>query len=191
MDSIEQIKAKADRVAAEHADVLAAKDAEEAAEAALLEKVVEAVRPALRALASRVKTADRVEHFADVDRQRETETLATWRGLCLTGTPGPLRDNPRDNRGSYEGSDLFLLVDGTFVELAYGGSWSRWQGSSWGWKTTERTMTIAEVAHEYKLEPIVEALSEALDQHTQGGRPARAKAMRERAAKLAALVALI
>lgn len=49
-----------------------------------------------------------------------TSGRAEWCGVCLTDKrPGPVLDHARDNSGHYEGSDLFLLPDGTFRELVY------------------------------------------------------------------------
>lgn len=188
----EQLSTLADlapRVAAQHEEHQAALAALAAEEAALLDRVVGIVRPALRALSSRPLVGSRTcWHGASTSTSTHR---ADWRGVRLAGSDGPDEDHPRDNDGAYEGSDLYLRPDGTWTQLAYTGTWSRWQGATCEWEAEAVTLTVAQVVAEYEVADLVRALLAACERQLAGNATARTAAARQRAATLAALVALL
>ena len=190
---LQKLQEQALTVAAQHEEYTAALTAEQQAEAALLDATVEAIRPALRALASKIRTGYRSWWIGTTDIDSRSEYSDT-RGLYVgDGTAGPGRSNPgRDeNRGAHAGYDLFVTTDGKWLELEYSGHWSRWQGEGDEWSATERQLTSAEVAREYNVPQILGAIQSALERQLQGEKPKRTAAARERAERVAALVTLL
>ena len=191
--TLKNLSEQAQAVAGEQEDLDRAIDEERTAEAAVLERVIEAIRPGLRALSGRIRTAVDRRHHADVNYHGGTteEEYDPRCGIRVAGS-GPEEDCPRANAGSYEGCDLYLLSDGSFLELTYEGSWSRWQGSSWGWTSVATILSPREVMDEYALDPIVQTISAAVSKAaTSEGRAKRSAAAKERAEKLRALTTLL
>lgn len=188
--NLEGMKDLVTSVAAEHAAAEAAKAAELAAEEKLLESVVEMVRPALRALSTRPRVSYTCRYCDDQAYTSEAVTRAEWAGVWVAGTSGPDRDEPRDNAGAFEGWDLFLRPDGSWVRLGYSGRWSRWQGSTTSWESEEQDLDLANVAKRYDVDEIVEALKQALTK-ASGTRAKVTKAAAERTSKLTAVVQLL
>lgn len=183
----------ANTVAAQHSELVDAVAAERAANVALLDAVVERIRPALRALASRIKTGERTWWIGTT----HTDTECTWssdRGLYVGAADvGPERSNPgRDqNRGGYRGFDLFLTSDGRWLELAYTGGWSIWQGEETEWTAAETYVDTATVERDWGGTDVIPRIVAALQSHADGKAPERAKAARERAERIAAVARLI
>jgi hypothetical protein len=164
------------------------------AEVALVTKILEAVRPAVRALGSRPQVGD--EYV--VDGVQGEQPRAAWRGIVLTCAPkdaGPTRKkhhSHNDTDGSYVGYDAFLREDGSIVELSYSGHWSQWQHSRCSWEATERVLSVADFVDEYepsRPEDLVKHLQEVVD--AAGDRSKRTAAMSARAEKLRAVTALL
>lgn len=190
-NTLNEIKNLAPQAAQLRAALDTAADEERTAETALLERIVELVRPALKALATRPVIEERHTGHATMTARHHT-VRADFRGVCLSDdNPGPLEDNGRDNTGAYCGSDLFLLDDGTFAELEYEGTWSRWQGSTSEWTATVKRLTPKEVAAEYDLDQIIPRLHKHLVAYVTGNASKRAAAMHERAERLAAIAKLL
>ena len=179
----------AERVAQTHEEQLAAQDDEVKAEAELLGKIVMMVKPALRALSSRLPESYRLFWPDSVSTDTE-KTFQDLRGVRLDGD-GPSEDYPRANRGSYEGRDLYLLVDGTFVLVEYEGTWTRRQGESNRWDVTNHPMTLENVVKRYKVEALSRAIFEALEQQDKGKAKDRTKSAKERATKVRAVSELL
>lgn len=188
------LAAKAAQVAASQEELTSAIAEERAARAAVLVHAIESVRPAWRALSSRIQSRAEWSGLA-TDRQRASEDYLPERGLYLGyDSAGPSKDAPRDNQGAYEGVDYFLLSDGRIARLEYLGEWSHWQGSSSRWEASVTYYSLQEGAE--KLVAVgwdaraLSAIESALTRHVEGKAPERARAARERAARLRALVTL-
>jgi hypothetical protein len=166
------------------------------AQAELLGRVIDLARPALRAIGTRTKIAVSVAHHADVNFNGGVDTIE-WlssRALCLSNEkPGPREDTPRANTGTYHGRDLFLVENGTLIGLHYSGTWSRWEGSSWGWSAElvyyEELLDIF-LDKWSDVEEYVSTIAAALEK-AAGSRQGATKAARERTAQLQAVVALL
>jgi len=177
---------------------------ERAAAAALLARVVDLARPGRRAVSSRPLICEdweeRDEEGYRLDDAEPRTERADWAGLYLgEGRPGPervdrWRNGQEQTRGTWGGTDLFLLPDGTFRTLTYSGTWSRWQGASSPWIAEEEEPEIEEiVAAKWapSLSQIVKTLAAALTKEAEGGRVKATKAARDRAERLRALAALL
>jgi len=164
--AVEKITNLARSVAEQHSTMEAAFAEERAAEEDLLEKLVDAVRPALKALSSRLKASETT--FWPTSAEIATEkTYHPERGVRLDGN-GPERDHPRANDGGIGGTDLVLLVDGTFARLDWTGAWTRWQG-----RTSEETSTLTRldldaVVETWDVDEIAATLSERLEAQLAG-----------------------
>jgi len=197
METINDLSEKAAAVAAQHEDLAAAVTEERGARAAVLQVALDAVRPALRALASRIKVSSRQSHLGDVNYdQVETGTHLPERGVHLdTDAVGPGRCDARANSGAFDGSDVFLLTDGRIAWLKYSGGWSRWQGSTTTWEAAVEYSTAEEAARDlvkYDRDgDALKALHAALDAQLSGNATARSAAARERAEKLRAIATLV
>lgn len=131
-----ELTALVSQVAEESAELGAAREAETIAAAAVLDRLITATRPALRAIGTRHKIQsriwwpDRVSTTEDVER-------AAYRTVCLSDDKaGPELDHPRANDGSFEGFELHLREDGSLEEWEYSGTWSRWQGTEDTWEAS-------------------------------------------------------
>jgi hypothetical protein len=185
--TVENIATLASTVAAEHAASVEAHAAVTEAEAVLLERVVEAARPALRAISTRLRTSERVWWPTSVETA--TECANGPIALRVVGN-GAGYDHPRANAGKYEGTDLLLLPDGSWVERTYSGSWSRWQGSSSAWESEDTLLAVAEVARDYDAYAVIAAIGEALTK-AKGTREKPSARALERAAKVRAVAELV
>jgi hypothetical protein len=185
--NITEITTLAGVVAAEHAASVEAHQAVTEAEADLLARVVEAVKPALRAVSSRRRVTERTFWPDRVC----TETVYTAGPLALrVYGSGPTEDYPRANRGSIEGTDLYLNPDGTWTEATYSGSWTRWQGESSSRDATDKALTVREVADAYGVDDIFAAIGEALSKAKGTRDKPTAKAL-ERAERVRAVACLV
>lgn len=184
---LEQDAAKLGELAAEQEEATAAASR---AEAELIKQIVELVKPALRALSSRVKVRERTWWPDSVSTATE-EDFASWRGFRVSGD-GPERDHPGANQGEIEGVDTFIKADGSLCRLRYSGDWTRWQGRAEEWTASEATITPLDLAREVGAEDIVKVLSEAVQrQLSSGGREKATARSRERAAVLGALSTML
>ena len=187
--NLDAIAATAAIVATEYETSREAIAERDTAEADLLSALVAKVLPALPAICSRVKS----RHASWVASSRPSEIeYHDWRGLRVSGDGPSQGGDRRDGAGGpYEGEDLYLLSDGTFAEVTWGGHWSRWDKSC-----DELTSSVVRldgtehVAAHYEVEPIVSALSAALDK-ANGSREKVTKAARERAEKMRSLTSLL
>lgn len=189
-ETMTKIETNAAAVKALHEQRDAAFAEERAAERQLLHALVDLVRPALRGLCSRPLIERSITGHA-TDKRRESEQHAKEATVFLVGDQRPQEDCPRDNAGAYEGSGLHLRQDGTFVSVDYTGRWSRWQGSSSEWSAQVFPLTLDEVATDWDVDSIVEAVAELLEKQLGGNLPKRIKAAEERAAKVRSLVTLL
>lgn len=178
------------QVATEDAAHVEAIAAENAAEAALLGKLVETVKPALRALASRIYRTWRTTAGRNGCNPVEEKDHFDERGVCLVDAFSRSKDCT-GNRGTYGGSRLYLLTDGRLAEVDREGTWSQWQGE---WDSEECTLTIVDAAtaqRHYKLADIIEGLNTKLAEQLKGEKAKRTKAAQARASKLAAVASLM
>lgn len=194
---IELIGAVAADVAAQSEAFAAARTEEQRAEALLLARVIAAIGPvALRACSTRPVLVESCTGLAR-DDQRETYERADWAGILVRGSIEPVEDCPRANSGSYDPDwRLYLLPDGSWREVYRTGTWSRWQGAGYAWTSEVEKLSVgdtcAEIVHEYDAtEEIITALATALSRQLRGNLGKRAEQARERAAKLAAVAALL
>lgn len=187
-ESLERLSALAATVAADLQEHEAVRDELETAEAALLDKLLARVKPALPALCSKLVKRDRNYYVQAGKRGHDIEHHAE-RGVILAGD-GPTRKQRTEHGGTYEGVHLALLESGSWGELVYAGSWSKrgTQSDSDTRKNTLRVMDSRTVAHEWHVDEIIEGLDEALEKQATDTRKKRTEELRER---LAAVVALV
>jgi len=177
-------------VATQHQEYQAALGTQQQAEAALLTRIIETVKPALRALASGIYRTWRCTSGRNGCNPVEEKDYFEERGVCLVDDFDRDKDES-GNRGTYGGSRLYLLSDGRLAEVDREGTWSCWQGE---WDSEECTLAIVDAAHAvktYELTDMIEVLTAKLNEQIKGVKPTRTKAARERADKLAALATLV
>jgi hypothetical protein len=179
----DKIKELAPQVAQEHEQYEAALADERRVHASLLAAIREMVRPALRALGSRV-TAGGTRSPAGL-----TTDPAAFRGVHLAGTgllPAVLLP---DKRGEFTGYDLFLSVDGIFEELHYFGAWSGVKGEVTTWRSRSSQLTPKQVAAEYDVGHVLEQLRHRLKEQVQGEKPEHTRMIRARLDRVNQLIA--
>lgn len=191
--SIEQLTTKINTVIEQEATARVAEQQELAAQVALVTRILEILRPAVRALGTRPV-------LARIDTGATSETRASWRGICLTGVPGPLETVSGQHRawpdtntnGAYHGEDLFLTEDGRLVELQYTGTWDRRDGSG-NWSSVECACSVEKFCllwrradPERLLQTILALIDKTGDRHVKATEVANRHAEKFRA--LAALV---
>ena len=190
---VTQIATLTNTVAAEHEAHVAAIEAEHAAEVELLRAVIEMARPALKAIASRIKTENHWGSTGNGVYPWGEEAHYEQRGLYLDpdDTVGPGRSRRGDqNRGSYVGADRFILVDGSILELEYDGQWSQWQGETSGWTSTQAVVPLEKLSSE-QIHDAIRAIGAALQKQADGNKTKRTAASIARATKITAMTALL
>lgn len=188
-ETLEALARLAPVVEAQHGALAEAIEEEATAEAALLARVVDLVRPALRALSSRLLASERVFWPDSVSTATE-KSFHEERGVRLHGT-GPERDHPRANDGAIEGTDLVLLDDGTFARLDWRGSWTRWQGRTSHEESELTRISLADVVAGWDVDDISRALVGKLEAQVNGRAQKTMAAAIERAQKLRCVAALL
>lgn len=186
---LSRITELAPKVAALHEDRTAAVAEETEAEAAVLTTVVEMVRPALRALRSRIE-----KQYASTSGRNGCNpvTEESWfpeRGVLLVDNFYRERDET-GNRGRFRGERLYLLDDGRFAEVKRRGQWSHWQGEWDRWTAEMVFLSVEQVSRKYELPDVLKELADALEQQATGASAQRATKARERAVRLRAIAAL-
>lgn len=201
-ENITELRAVAQRVADQHADLEQAGEAIRAEKAGILRQVLEAVRPAARALAAPVGIG-----MTCGGRAGNTIEPASWRGLYLAGQGPTLVDRvavPQPEmkraafpeRGRHAGARLLLRADGALVELSYDGPWSTVPGEVTKWTATPRAINDVEATKRYGLEGIFGELKDALRKAAQkdkatDGMERRAEKFNADADRVHALLTLI
>lgn len=184
-----------EQVTKEHADLQQAKTQQTEAEVSLLGRVLELVRPALPALAERIEVSWEYKSNSNGVGILNESTYHDLRGVLLVGDRKPdLSSEISTGIRRYSGGGVWLLTDGSIVDVTYSGTHSAWVGSGSHYEATVEPMTLAEVCETYNLggeEGVVTALVTALNAQVQGSKTKRAAQMRERTARLLALVALL
>jgi hypothetical protein len=191
MVEIKRIEQLTNTVAEQHAEQQAAYGAERAAEAAVLEAALAAARPALRALVGRIVREERTRWHDNAYTSTERD-YHEERGVAIAGD-GPERLHPRDTDGRWAGHTLYLLEDGRLAQVAWGGTWTKWQGrgSAQTGDLHVYESVLACVEDGWDAEEAVEGLAEALERQASGRAPERAAKARERAERLRAVAKLL
>ncbi len=178
---------KAARAAAESDELASAIDAERSAEAAVLDAVIAAAKPGLRAVCSRMLKS----YAVLTDEGDERKTRFAEKGLLLDGSGAQSRGERGATRGPYSGEDLYLLDDGRLARVTYLGGWSRWQGESSSWEAEMKILTTRDAMNAWALDKLIAEIVKAFDAALAGDATKRSAAARERAAKLRAIAELV
>jgi hypothetical protein len=154
----------------------------------LLDAVIDAIRPALRAICSQVALA------GTFSAEGTTTEPASWRAVHLAGDGPRLTDrrmSPDGLRGHWGGDRLVLRADGQLLILCHQGPWTSVPGEVSRW-TAEATSTDAQTAAaRWNLDTILGSLSDAVMAHANGAAPERTAQLRESAERIRALVVLV
>jgi hypothetical protein len=168
---------------------------ERRAKAVLLSRVVEMIRPTVRAIGTRPVVKYSVQHHADVNHNGGIEDEDRYDHRCLLLSDdgwGPDEDSPRANTGNFKGARLALREDGALVLFNYSGEWSRWQGSSWGWEAEVIIYDdCLEVVGEWpEVEEYIDRIAKALEK-ARGSRESGTGKAKQRADRLRALATIL
>jgi hypothetical protein len=177
-------------VATQHEEYQAALATQQEAEAALLGRIIETVKPALRALACQIKSRDYSTGGRNGCNPVHTYDTFTETGVCLVDNYDRDKDET-GNRGTLSGARLYLLSDGRLAEVEREGTFSHWQGEADQWEASLEVITTVQAVTRYELADIVTALNAKLQEQIKGQKTTRTKAATERASKLAALATLV
>jgi hypothetical protein len=189
-ETLASLATTAATVATEHEEYQGALSVQSEAEAALLERIVETVKPALRALACQIKSKDYSTAGRNGCNPVHTYDTFPERGVCLVDGYDHDKDET-GNRGTNGGSRLYLLNDGRLAHVEREGTWSCWQGEPDTWEAELTIITAADAVKRYELAGIVEALNTKLVEQANGNKAKRTKAAKARAEKLAAVASLV
>lgn len=162
------------------ADVTAAADAaiadKKTASVELLDQVVDAVRPALRALSSRITIARSTSSTGTT-----TDKTLDEPGLYLAST-GPAPATPGK-------ADLFLCREGSFVLLGYDDEVE--VGGVRRWQAAVVELASRDVVDMFPLPVVLDAIARAMAEQVNGNSARRTKQIVDQAARLRALVTLV
>jgi len=189
-ETLASLASTAATVATEHEQYSAALATESEAEAALLARIIETVKPALRALACQIKSKDYSTAGRNGCNPVHTYDTFPERGVCLVDGYDHDKDES-GNRGTNGGSRLYLLADGRLAHVEREGTWSCWQGEPDTWEAELTIITEAEAVRHYELADMIAGLNTKLAEQLKGAKPVRTKAARARAEKLAAVASLM
>jgi hypothetical protein len=167
---IDKLTELSTQTAAQHAETEAARQQAREAEADLLTAMIAKVLPALPAISRSVKTKNAWTSGANGCNPVERKSFREQRGLLVVDKFDREKDSS-GNRGDFTGERLFILEDGTLLQLDRSGSWSQWQGEWSSWETEQTALTPREAVNRYNARDIIEALIKALEVHvaTPGG----------------------
>lgn len=163
---------------------------ERAAEAAVLDSVIASVKPALRALSSRmISSSYETSGRNGCNPVSRTEYHAP-RGFVLVDDYDRDRDET-GNRGQLGGTRLVVLTDGSLAVLERTGHFSHWQGEADTWESTLTPVTAVEAMDVYKLDDCLSSIRTGLDKQLAGNASTASLSARERTDKLRAVTALL
>lgn len=165
-EAIKGLAEEARRIGHQHADQASAWERTLEAKAELLQAIIDAVKPALQAICSRVVLKK------ETPGGERADVVATWTGIRIAGGLGDARA-------------LYLTVGGVLMEVDYiwGGGWE-WQGK-WCPQTVRHTIT------EFDIEPMIESLTQALVAQAKGGAQKRTELLQVHAVQLQAVATLL
>lgn len=172
MSKLKSLQEEAKIVGRHGAELDAALTNVAAARAEMMTAIVEAVRPALRALSSRVALSS---HESPAGILSEP---AAWRGIYLDGDgPKLTRNAPVMGgyvRGRWGGNRLMLRDDGALVVLTYDGAWTNVPGELSSWTAQAIEIDAGTAAAKYDVTAILDRLMEATMAQAKGASPRRA-----------------
>jgi hypothetical protein len=184
MEPVKEIKDLAEDVAANHVQSIAAIERERESAALLLVAVLDAVRQAAPALASRVP-----EHVKGDVRESNWQDAAVshfpWRGIKLVGGPLFRAD------GIVEGAALHFDEDGNLRIVSYSGMWTKDHKAEWVSKASDPVTCRQVVDGRWSIEGIVETFAHHLRRHAEGARGRRADQAARLADRYEAIVTLL
>lgn len=164
---------------------------ERAAATELTLAILEIIKPAVRALGSRPRLADRYQ----VDGVHDGLVHANYRAIPLDSSDvsslGPVRlaDVGDENNGSYGNYDVVLAEDGRILQLSYAGRWSSWSGARCEWTATVEEITAEDLLARVQPETLAKNLLTQVN--AAGDRSKATKAMLARAERYRAIVTLL
>jgi len=165
-EAIRGLAEEARRIGKQHSDQASAWEKALKAKAEFLLAIIDAIRPALPAICSRVVLKK------DAPDGRRGDQAATWTGVCVAGGLGDARA-------------LYLNSEGVLVEVDY--IW----GGGWEWEGKWCPLTVAHTVTEYEVEPIIDRLAQLLVAQARGSAPHRTAQLTAIAAKFEALTILL
>jgi hypothetical protein len=168
-----------------------AKNEERAAEALLLETVIAAIKPALRALSHAIASESYYTTGQNGCNPVSRDANHAERGLLLQDNYWREKDTT-GNRGTFGGRRLYLLSDGRLAETRREGTFSNWQGEASSWQSTLAILAPLDAVRRFDLNEALENLHAVILKRASDSNIVRDRdAAKARAAKLIAVVALI
>ena len=131
-------------------------DDQKTQEAEALEAMIRKVKPIMRLIDKPVYEEYWVHSNRSGGGYDTNETFG--RGILLQDD----EEETGDTRGSYAGTELYLMRDGSVQLATINGDWSRWQGETSGRSRTFEELSYEEVVKKYDLKDIVTAINEAI-----------------------------
>lgn len=195
MEEVAKLGEMAVAVGEDHRELQETIRTEREEKARLLERVVEAVRPSLKAISGKILTVE--EHSPGEEPMRGYLAGPNGRGVLVGVIDAvPKTGLPRLSlpSGKYSGKALYLSETGAFVELEYHGrvveevlgSCSRWAASTW-----ETGDPAHVVAARWPVHEITKRLADVLEGHLRGKGTKRIIAVEQNVEKLRALSVLL
>jgi hypothetical protein len=191
--AVQQITSLAPVVAAAHDECMKTRNEEEAAEAALLAKVLEIVKPSLRAVSKRVVSVSYESGGRDGCHPVSRVEYHDVQGVMVYNAYSTEEDGS-GNRGTYVGTRLYVSRDAQLFEVERAGSWSHWQGEASEWTSTVTPVTCLGAARDYGINVILDRLAATLSERVDESLKEvaqRTQHMRARAERIRVILALM
>lgn len=213
--AVEKITNLSRSVAEQHATMEAAFAEERAAEEDLLEKLVDAVRPALKALSSRIRhrrlgqtvglgaaqpgySDEETFYLRDfmleedgwTDGEVDDQVGAAVRGVLVAA--GTDHETTGTGTRTETGQKLYLLADSRFAVATFRSQTTQWRGRRDVYEVERwRILSPAEVVADWELDQIAKEVCGKLQAQLNGKAGKTTASARQRAEKLRAVAALL
>lgn len=152
----------------------------------LIKEIVKAISGALPAISSRIPKSE--THFFSNGQGKVTFDFSDYRGCKVKGD-GPRRSSPHAPEGRYEGTDLYILEDGSFMTATWGGQWNRARERN----TATADLSACDIAKEAtgRIDEIIAGLEWAFEDQIEGRMPKRTESLRRQADLIQAIALLL
>lgn len=187
---VTELGVQARGIAQQHNAYEAALADKKAASTDMLAAVVDAIKPALRALSSKIITARVMSRSGG---RTEKDGIGVP-GLYLASIGPDVGPGPKTHAGSWQGTDLFVLTDGSFVLLSYEGTHAEDVSE---WSAAAVPLTARDVIDMFPIDIILDRIAKAMVEQAGSprtvmvGKEKRIKEIVEQAGRIRALITLV
>lgn len=185
-EKLKNLQAASRAVSSMHHDHAAAISASKNAEHLLLSEIIEQVKDSLPAICSRIVSAE----VTSPQGGHPQFEFSDHRGVRVAGI-GPRRRQPNEPEGRFEGRDLYLMSDGTWMVGQWSGQWSRRAEKNRAFATFSPIDAASVAEKNETFEEIIYGLECALREQINGRITKRTASLAKRADLISAILLIL